>query len=65
MNLGYGMIFSLTIGTFMGVFLAYATQDSWVPDPRCRINVRKLSQPTKVTIELYECKIKKEKVYLY
>ncbi|KAG2217647.1 hypothetical protein INT45_004223 [Circinella minor] len=47
MNLGYGMIFSLTVGTFMGVFLAYATQDSWIPDPRCRINVRKLSRPTK------------------
>ncbi|KAI9263104.1 Caleosin related protein-domain-containing protein [Phascolomyces articulosus] len=47
MNLGYGMVFSLTIGTFMGVLLAYATQDSWIPDPRCRINVRKLSRPTK------------------
>ncbi|KAI9477158.1 Caleosin related protein-domain-containing protein [Zychaea mexicana] len=47
MNLGYGVIFSLTIGTFMGVFLAYATQDSWIPDPRCRINVRKLTRPTK------------------
>ncbi|KAI8147884.1 Caleosin related protein-domain-containing protein [Fennellomyces sp. T-0311] len=47
MNLGYGVVFSLTIGTFMGIFLAYATQDSWIPDPRCRINVRKLTSPAK------------------
>ncbi|CDH58422.1 hypothetical protein RO3G_02065 [Lichtheimia corymbifera JMRC:FSU:9682] len=44
MNLGYSVFFSLTFGTFFSVLVAYATHSSWIPDPRCRINVNNLAR---------------------
>lgn len=49
MNLGYSVFFSLTFGTFFSVLIAYATHTSWIPDPRCRINVNNLAR-SKVNI---------------
>ncbi|KAI8394235.1 Caleosin related protein-domain-containing protein [Radiomyces spectabilis] len=46
MNLGYGILFSVTIGTFLGVVFSYASQDSWLPDPRCRVDINRLIQHT-------------------
>ncbi|ORX59424.1 Caleosin-domain-containing protein, partial [Hesseltinella vesiculosa] len=43
-NLGYGVIFSLTMGTFLGVLFSYATQDSWMPDPYCRTRFHKMQK---------------------
>ncbi|KAI9311382.1 Caleosin, partial [Dichotomocladium elegans] len=40
-HLGYNVIVSLTFGALLTAILSYATQDSWLPDPRCRIHVQK------------------------
>ncbi|KAI8072785.1 Caleosin related protein-domain-containing protein [Gongronella butleri] len=44
MNLGYSVVFSLTMGTFLGVLFSYATQASWVPDPYCRTRVSQVQK---------------------
>ncbi|ORZ20363.1 Caleosin related protein-domain-containing protein [Absidia repens] len=43
-HLGYGIVASVTIGTFLGVLLSYSTQDSWMPDPLCRTRMEKLQK---------------------
>ncbi|CAO3592494.1 unnamed protein product [Absidia cylindrospora] len=43
-HLGYGIVASVTIGTFIGVLLSYSTQDSWMPDPLCRTRMEKLQK---------------------
>ncbi|OBZ90507.1 Peroxygenase 1 [Choanephora cucurbitarum] len=47
MTLGYNMIFSITIGTVIGVFLSLSTQTGWIPDPLCRSNVNRIMSLTK------------------
>lgn len=43
------MIFSIAIGTVVGVFLSLSTQTGWFPDPLCRSNVRNLINAKKQT----------------
>ncbi|KAI7874412.1 hypothetical protein K492DRAFT_200008 [Lichtheimia hyalospora FSU 10163] len=47
MDLGYSTAFSLVLGMFLSVIIAYATQESWVPDPLCRIQVSNLTKLSK------------------
>ncbi|CAO0792560.1 unnamed protein product [Mucor circinelloides] len=49
MTLGYSVLFSIALGTFVGVFLSLSTQTGWFPDPLCRSNVRNLIQSKKQT----------------
>lgn len=49
MDLGYSTAFSIALGTFLSVTIAYATQESWIPDPLCRIQVNNLAKLSNVT----------------
>ncbi|KAI9360499.1 Caleosin related protein-domain-containing protein [Pilaira anomala] len=46
-TLGYGTLFSIAIGAFVGIFLSVSTQKGWFPDPLCRSNVRSLVRSKK------------------
>ncbi|CAO3600037.1 unnamed protein product [Absidia cylindrospora] len=46
-NLGYGLVISVTLGAFLGVLFSYSTQDSWVPDVLCRTRTEKLQTDLK------------------
>ncbi|KAI8340896.1 Caleosin related protein-domain-containing protein [Chlamydoabsidia padenii] len=46
-HLGYGIIVSVTLGTFLGVLVSYSTQDTWMPDPMCRTRMEKLQKISK------------------
>ncbi|ORZ06621.1 Caleosin related protein-domain-containing protein [Absidia repens] len=46
-NLGYGLVISVTLGTFLGILFSYSTQDSWIPDVLCRTRTAKLQKDLK------------------
>ncbi|KAI8093149.1 Caleosin related protein-domain-containing protein [Halteromyces radiatus] len=45
-HLGYGVLFSVTVGTFLSAIFSYATQDSWMPDPLLRTRTNKFQKDT-------------------
>lgn len=51
MNLGYGIFFSLTIGSFLSIVFSYMEQDSWVPQVPFKIDSKKLACSKVIILE--------------
>ncbi|KAI9301362.1 hypothetical protein BJ944DRAFT_136473, partial [Cunninghamella echinulata] len=45
-NLGYSIVFSVAIGTFLSVLFSIFSQDTWLLDPLFRTNINHLQTKT-------------------